>query len=345
MKRGYPGLLFIRLLLLTGTVASLYFVPWPMVRAWLKPLPDTVQAQVEATRATGFEGVVLAIHRRGAAPELYTAGHMDRDARTPCCLPDALFKIASAGKLYVALSVAKLATEGRLPLDSSLAHFLPGLGGQIENADAITVRHLVGHRSGIPNFTDAEGFWLDAGRSDDDKLALVLGQPADFAPDAGHAYSNTNYLLLRRILDGVLGHAHWRFIETRILGPLGLKETYASIHDVDIDRVIGGYYEGVAHDLKREDVGSMLATAAELSSFVWALHDGSAFASAAERRLYRELYVSNHTGLIPGYQTTVRYEADLDAVVVQFTNTVDFNGYSWSLAELGLKRAVEIAGR
>ena len=86
----------------------------------------------------------------------------------------------------------------------------------------------------------------------------------------------------------------------------------------------------------------MLATAQDLGDFLRALNDGSVFHNQEERDLYASLYEFEHTGLIPGYQTIAKYHNELDAVVIQFTNTVDFEGYNWNLSEVMYSRILKI---
>ena len=73
--------------------------------------------------------------------------------------PHALFKIGSISKLYIAVAIAKLVNNESLSLDETLADYFPELVGRIEYADQITLRMMVQHRSGIPNFTDQA--WFD----------------------------------------------------------------------------------------------------------------------------------------------------------------------------------------
>jgi D-alanyl-D-alanine carboxypeptidase len=61
-----------------------------------------------------------------------------------------------------------------------------------------------------------------------------------------------------------------------------------------------------------------------------------------EQEIYSSIYVYEHTGLIPGYQSFARYHKDIDAVVIQFNNTTNFDGYDWNLAEIIYKRIVKI---
>jgi CubicO group peptidase (beta-lactamase class C family) len=330
--------------LFAGTLISLYFVPWPILIAWIKPLPDTVQEQVDKAADYGFDGIVVCVNRKENPSELYTSGYKNRENKIPAD-PTALFKIASVGKLYDAVAIAKLVRDEKLSLDKTLADYLPELKGRIEHADKITLRMLVRHRSGIPNFTDTYMYWANPKETEEEQLALVLDKPANFKPDEEYEYSNTNYLLLGKIMNRVLGYDKFQFIQKEILGPLNLKHTFASMRDVDLDDVMSGYYVGYDRDLKTDDIGSILSTAEDLSKFIRSLNDGSVFRDKKEQEIYSSIYKFEHTGLIPGYQTIAKYHQDIDAVVIQFTNTVNFEGYNWSMSEIMYNRIVNILSR
>ncbi|MAW94070.1 MULTISPECIES: serine hydrolase [unclassified Leeuwenhoekiella] len=330
-----------RILLLLGTAISLYFVPWPIVIAWIKPLPDTVQQQVDLAADYGFDGIVVCVNRTGNQSEFYTSGYKNKENKIPAD-PNALFKIASVSKLYNAVAVAKLVRDGKLDLDQTLAHYLPELKDKIAYADQITLSQMVMHRSGIPNFTDTYMYWANPKETPEEQLALVLDQPANFKPGEDYEYSNTNYLLLGRIMNRVLGYEKFQYIKEEILNPLELKHTFGSIKDVNSEDVMSGYYVGYDADLKTDNVGSILATAEDLSKFIRALNDGSVFRDQKEQELYASIYKFEHTGLIPGYQTIARYHRDIDVVVIQFTNTVNFEGYNWNMSELMYSRIVKL---
>jgi len=331
----------IRILLFLGTVISLYFVPWPIVTAWIKPLPNTVQEQVDKSADYGFDGIVICVNKTGNQSEFYTSGYKNRESKIPAD-PNALFKIASVSKLYNAVAIAKLTRDGKLSLDKTLSDYLPELKDRIEYSDKITLRMLVKHRSGIPNFTDTYMYWAAPKETEVEQLALVLDKPASFKPDEDYEYSNTNYLLLGRIMNRVLGYNKFEYIQKEILNPLNLMHTFGSIQDVNIDDVMSGYYVGYDTDLKTDNVGSMFATAEDLSKFIRALNDGSVFRDKKEQEIYSSIYKYEHTGLIPGYQTIAKYHKDLDAVVIQFTNTVNFDGYNWNMSEIMYGRIVKI---
>jgi len=305
------------------------------------PLPNTIQKQVDKAADYGFDGIIVCVNKKGNQSEFYTSGYKNRENKTPAD-SNALFKIASVSKLYNAVAVTKLVSDGKLSLDKTLSDYLPELKGRIEYADKITLRMLVKHRSGIPNYTDTYMYWVAPKETADENLALVLDLPANFKPDEDYEYSNTNYLLLDRIMNRVLGYVTFQYIQEEILNPLNLKHTYGSIQDVNIDDVMSGYYVGYDTDLKTDNIGSILATAEDLSKFIRALNDGSVFRDKKEQEIYTSIYKYEHTGLIPGYQTIAKYHKDIDAVVIQFTNTVNFDGYNWNMSEIMYNRIVKI---
>ena len=325
------------MLLLIGTIVSMFFVPWILVKAWVLPLPDTVQEQVDEAIGNGFDGMIVYVDQAGKPPEYYAGGWKDRENKIPAD-PKSLFKIASISKLYTAVAATKMVKEKRLSFDKTLADYLPELIGRIENAEEITLRMMIQHRSGIPNFTDNPAYWENEQENGENALDFTLDLPASFKPNGGYEYSNTNYLLLRRIMDDVLGYSHNQYIKEKILIPLELKNTFFSITEVDLDDVMSGYYVGYEEDYKAREYG-MLATAEDVGIFLRALNDGSVF-DEGEKDIYP--YEYNHGGLVVGYQSLAEYHKDIDAVVVQFINTTDFNGYEWNLSEITINRIVKI---
>jgi CubicO group peptidase (beta-lactamase class C family) len=319
------------------------FVPWKLVGPWIWPLPDTVSEQVNEAIEHGFDGIIVYVDQPGKPPAFYAAGWHDRKKKIPAD-PHALFKIASINKLYDAVALAKLVGDNRLSLDKTLADYFPELVGRIEHADAITLRMMVQHRSGIPNITDTPNYWIDPPESSQEALERILDLPANFEPGEEFAYSNTNYLLISELIEKVVGTGKDRYIKEAILNPLGLNNTFGSIRNVDMDDLMSGYYVGVKEDIKSIDYGSMIATAEDVGIFLRALNDGSLF-EEGEEEIYSSIYVYEHTGLIPGYQSIAKYHEDLDAVVIQFVNTTDFDGYTWSLSEIVYNRIVEILRR
>ncbi|MBK8555815.1 MAG: beta-lactamase family protein [Lewinellaceae bacterium] len=330
----------LRILFIMASIGSLYFVPWILVKAWIMPLPDTVQEQLNEAIDLGFDGMIVYVDQAGEPPEFYAAGWHDRENKIPA-YPQALFKIASITKLYVAVAATKLVKAGRLSLDRTLEDYFPELAGRIEYSDKITLRMMLQHRSGIPNFVDHPDYWTKPPKNKQETLEYALDLPAEFKPGEDYGYSNTNYMLISDLIDKTVGYSHQQYIKEEILMPLGLNNTYGSLQEVNIDSVMSGYYVGVEKDFKTEDTGLMLATAADVGKFLRALNDGSVF-KEGEQEIYSSIYEYEHTGLLVGYQSIAKYYKDIDTVVIQFNNTTNFVGYEWNLAEIIYSRIVKI---
>ena len=332
-------IIIIRILLFVGTAISLFFVPWLLVKAWILPLPETIQEQADEAISHGFDGIIVYVDQAGQQPQYFTAGWHDRDSKIPA-KPDALFKIASISKLYDAVAVTKLVSDGRLSLDKTIADYLPVFSGRIENSDKITLRLMIQHRSGIPNFTDAPNFWANPTETFEESLALIQGKTANFEPGEEYEYCNTNYLLINKIMDDELGYGNFKFIQEEILTPLNLNNTFSSLSRVNLEDVMSGYHVGYPSDLKTNDYG-MHATAEDVGTFLRALNDGSLF-EPGEQEIYSSVYEYDHSGWVPGYQSFAKYHKDIDAVIVVFYSTTDPKLYNWNLSEIINNRIVKI---
>lgn len=329
------------------TIASLvFFVPWRNVGARLAPAPGTIEALVDRSAAGILDGVIVYAQVADNDPELYAAGWKDRDQRIPAN-PGALFRIASITKLYVATALAKLVDAHVLDLDRTIASYLPSLAGRIERSREITLRMLVQHRSGIPEFIFSSDYRSEEYVGDwSAALELVLDEPADFEPDRRYQYSNTNFLLIGMIIDQALGSSYQQYIANEILTPLGLEHTYSSLAEIDITKLAGGYDTGYCCDLKElphpGPAGSMIATAEDVGIFLRALNDGSLLTDS-EQAIYSSIYPYEHTGLLPGYSSIARYHPDIDAVLIAFVNTS--GGSTWGLVETVHRKALRILRR
>ncbi len=331
-----------RIVLLVGTIISLYFVPWILVKAWILPLPNTIQEQVDESITHGFDGTIVYIDQPGKPAEFFTAGWHNRANQIPA-KPKALFKIASISKLYVAVASAKLIHEKRLALNKTLAEYFPELNDKIAYADKITLKMLLQHRSGIPNYTDHPNYWSNPPNNSEEKLNLILHLPANFKPNEDYEYSNTNYLLIRKLIDHILGYSHQQYIQEKILTPLQLNNTFFSLKEVNLNDVMSGYHIGYDQDLKTDKQG-MLATAEEVGIFLRALNNGSVFVED-EQKIYSEIYKYEHSGWVPGYQSFAEYHSSIDTVIVLFNNTTDAKLYMWNLSEIIINRIVKIIKR
>ncbi len=286
------------------------------------PLTTAVDNAVQRGLQKGLDAVWVYIDDGSGAGDTWVGGI--EDLRTgEAAKADARFKIASVSKLFIATSAVKLVDTGLLQLDDTVAFWLPALAGRLANAQEITLRHLLQHRSGVPDFDTEPGFSWESPHTDlDALLALVLDDPADFAPDDRYSYSNTNYLLLGMILDAALAYSHHDYVRNEILMPLAMGNTVSLLSEVDTSLMARGYWDGV--DRTSQDYvvpgGSMISTVEETGIFLRGLATGSLL-TPSQRALYRDLFGTvGHSGWLPGYQSITWYFDDIDTVLVQFVN-------------------------
>ena len=152
-----------------------------------------------------------------------------------------VFAVASMTKTFTAALILRLAEEGRLSLDDPLSHWVP----EFRYAAGITLRQLLSHTSGLYDYFTSVS--LDAALRADKKR---IWTPADvlryvrkpyFAPGAGYAYSNTNYLLLGLVAERATGASYAALLRSRFLDPLGLRSAYLQGYEPARGRVSKGY--------------------------------------------------------------------------------------------------------
>ena len=142
--------------------------------------------------------------------------------------PDVRFRVASVTKSFVATVALQLVAEGRLSLSDTVERRLPGV---LPYGDDVTVRQLLNHTSGVPDYLYPPIIELYGGNrlrswQPQELVGLVAGQPPDFPAGTAWSYSNTNYVLAGLIIERVTGRDLGRELERRIFRPLGLRDTY-----------------------------------------------------------------------------------------------------------------------
>ncbi len=220
------------------------------------------------------------------------------DADTP-------FAIASVTKTFTTALVLRYAEQGRLRLDDRLASYLPDW----PNARRITIRMLLGHTSGIPDFFANpkidKVLQKDPGRAwTPTEILAYVPKGAVFPPGKGWAYSNTNFVLLGLVAEKV-GGAPWAdLVRRELIEPLGLTATYVQgtrtpvVAPAQAYRMIAGaagptpQARGDGTDIvpfrsvvtAAGSAGSIASTTADLARWARALYGGSAVLDLASRR-------------------------------------------------------------
>jgi D-alanyl-D-alanine carboxypeptidase len=200
------------------------------VSADLSAQLQTILDNAVKSPKTVFPGTAMYVSQ----PELGTwsgaAGEANIDPATPMKAGDT-FRAGSIMKPFISVVILQLVEEGKLALDDPLPAVLPGrVTARVANADQITVRMLLNHTSGIPDYTGAEfdgKVLADPQRrwKVEEFLALAAAEPRPFAPGEGWSYSNTNYNLLGLVIEEAT-HQPWRTaVRERVIDRLGLEHT------------------------------------------------------------------------------------------------------------------------
>lgn len=188
--------------------------------------------------------------------------------------PDTVYELASITKSFTSTAVALLAEDGKLRFDDPIADYVPEAPAAWSS---VTVRHLLGHNSGIPDyfklpeFQRGEDFAWRLDFSHDDLLDAAARADLEFAPGSDSAYSNTGYSLLGMIIERVSGQEYEAFLSERIFTPLGMSATRRNSRTDIIPHRAAGY----VHD------DGMLQNA-PYTSMTWAYAEGGIVSTARD---------------------------------------------------------------
>ena len=190
-----------------------------------------LQRDIDALAADGFPGVEAAYADGRGRVRDHVAGVGDLATGAPVPL-NGRVRIASNTKSFTATVVLQLVGEGKVQLDAPIERYLPGVvRGQGIDGRQITVRQLLQHTSGLPDYDNVlYQEWLDSDfrkhYTPQQLLAAAFTQPALAAPGAAFSYSNTNYTLAGLLVERVTGHSLGSEITSRVINRIGLRDTY-----------------------------------------------------------------------------------------------------------------------
>ncbi|MEU8921819.1 serine hydrolase domain-containing protein [Kitasatospora sp. NPDC048545] len=259
-----------------------------------------LQKAIEEMVGSGFTGVTLRVHdEQGAWAGTAGVRELGDTAKPPV---DGHVRIGSNTKTFTAATALRLVAEGAIDLDAPVADHLPEFGPD----PRITARMLLQHTSGVFNFTGeyyedgtfAPGIaattagreWVDnrfATHRPEELVRLALSRPARFEPGTDWSYSNTNYVLVRLLIEKVTGRPLAEEMQRLVLGPLGLTGTLLPGTDPEIPEPYAhAYYryeDAGRHtvDVTRQNPswistgGDMISTTRDLHTFISALTGGT----------------------------------------------------------------------
>ncbi len=243
------------------------------------PAPDVagIVAALESALANGAPGAMA----RYSGPDGVrgrAVGVRDRESGAAMDT-QARFRVGSVSKTFSGIVLLQLVEEHRLKLDAPVNTYLEGLLPD----NRITVRHLLSHRSGLADYTDAmfnetvPGFEAVRNRvfSYRELLDLSLAEPRTTEPGGAYAYSNTNFVVVGMLIEKLTGRPVADAYQRRIIKPLGLRQTTYVHPDT---RIKGTHVRGYLHP---DEAGAPLVDSTE-QTVSWAQSAGAVISSPAD---------------------------------------------------------------
>ena len=201
--------------------------------------------------------------------------------------PEQTFRIGSVTKQFSAAALLKLVEAGKVGLDDPLSKYVKGY----PNGDAIKVRHLLDHTSGVKSYTGIDGYMRESIKrelSTQELIAVFKDLPADFAPGQDFRYNNSGYVLLGAVIEAASGQPWHEYVRQSLLQPLKLEHTrYGDVHAL-IPGMVEGYTrrDGAVAPMDFLDLsqphaaGALVSTLADLLRWNRALHGGRVLRAA-----------------------------------------------------------------
>lgn len=240
MKTNLIFFFVLALLLAAGCTKDVYDLPVgtpsqePPPANPAHPMKDSIDAIVGRYVAKGIPGIQVAV--KNADGWYFANGGYGRIEDQSALSSEMVNAYFSLTKMYTAALIMKEWESEDIGLDTPINQYLPEeVAVGIAGSDRITVRMLLSHTSGIVNLTELPEFQLwQLNRpleqpSVEERLAMVYGKPLLFEPGTDFSYSNTNFLLLEKILEQVSRHPYESLLRSEILAPLRLKNTYYNL--------------------------------------------------------------------------------------------------------------------
>jgi D-alanyl-D-alanine carboxypeptidase len=232
------------------------------------------------------------------------------------------FRGASITKTFVATVLLQLEAEGRLDLDDTVEHWLPGLvHGNGYDGSKVTLRQLLNHTSGIANYTDDADFIHDSAgpgfpehrydtHQPEELVAIALKRPPQPGPEGEPSYSNTNFVLAGMVIEKATGHSYAQEITRRVIRPLKLRGTsfpgtapkMPKPHPVGYSRLHQDTPGAEIHDATEQNMtwlgaaGDVISTGGDLNRFQRALVKGDVLPSRQLKEMFDEVPAGHGIG-------------------------------------------------
>lgn len=193
-----------------------------------------LEKYIHLATENGLPGLVIYVQSPKYGEWVGVSGLADINSNSKMS-KDHIFSMGSVGKMYNAVAVHKLVEEGKLKLDDKISEYLPDeIIQNMENARAVTIRHLLGHTSGWEDYDkdpELNKLYL-SGQLKLDTLSrlnvlrrYMYGKKGISIPGTEFHYSSTNFLLLAMIIDKVVPEGHTAYLRNLILSH-GFRNTF-----------------------------------------------------------------------------------------------------------------------
>ena len=272
-------------------IAALLITP-AFAAAQARPTVAVIVHQVDSlakafVAAGSTPSIAISVTRGGNTIVLSAWGKSDIEQNVSATSLS-VYEIGSATKQFTAAAVMQLVDQGKVRLDESIATYLPTVP---EAWRVATVRHLLNHTSGIPNYTAVPAWPKRWGEEmiPDTLIAPTTTLPMDFAPGTKYSYDNQGYVLLGMIIERVTGKPWATDLAERFTIPLGLTSTRmcdataiiphrARGYDIQNGAVINAPYFGFSQAFS---AGAICSTVGDMARWNQALHTGRVVSAAA----------------------------------------------------------------
>ena len=195
------------------------------------PYQLEAQAIIDKYTAKGLPGVSIVIDSPDDGILRCVSGYAKLENQTPMETHH-VFNSGSVAKTYHVVAALMLMEEGLLDIEQTIDTYLPAwVCNDLPNGKSATVKQLMNHSSGIPDYIEHIDHILDYFHdlrkefTQDEFLNYICGTKANFEPGTSGSYSNTNTVLLALIMDEITGN-HADIITQKIINKLDLKQTF-----------------------------------------------------------------------------------------------------------------------
>lgn len=283
----------------------------PLDRAILERL----RAQLQTSAPDIPDAVASIAYQCGDEKEACVIGRQPGSSASSTGI-DARFLVMSITKSLTAAAVLRLVEKEQVELDGSLSRWLP----KIPQASRITVRHLLQHTSGLPDYGPLKQYHEAVRRKDrpwtfDEFLERTHAEELLFEPGLGWSYSNIGYMLLRRVIEQAGNRSFAETIAAEVCRPLDLNHTAVIESQADVSHLIPGYSGSVTEtgspdaDVRfRYDpawiaTGVVTSTAKDLVRFYRGLFTGALLPPASLREMctLRQVAMTHPRHVTPSY--------------------------------------------